>query len=375
DPGWHGLRDPWTLLLLVPLITLLPILNVRIFPFVAPNEEPKWAVLVICGLLMGLSWAWALWKAGSLHIRPGAAGLLLAAFLLLLAAGIPVGPNPIEGLIRFTFWLIAAAVLVLAAWAMRTRQGWLDWLGWATSVASIVFSLGYWYGYVMKFGKPGYNVSVLFSPIGHVNFTGDVLVVLLPALIWMLAKQRSPILRVLNWFSVVTMTTVLLVAAGRGAIGGLMVGALVFLGVAVRHWLGFWREGRRPAVAPSVWVISALLVAVIVNAMLPYHYRELVRVSGTLEAAVEEKSARELDWSAPQPPFASFWAATYPVLTARTPMYASATAMALDAPWLGQGTGNFPFVYPAWSNRFPDFRDPLSTERTFTTNPHNIILQ
>jgi len=56
-------------------------------------------------------------------------------------------------------------------------------------------------------------------------------------------------------------------------------------------------------------------------------------------------------------------------------MYASAMAMALDAPILGQGTGNFFAVYPKFSNKFRDFLDPLSNERTFTTNPHNIVLQ
>jgi len=42
------------LLMVLPLIALLPMLITRVFPFVAANEEPKWAVLVLCGLSMGL---------------------------------------------------------------------------------------------------------------------------------------------------------------------------------------------------------------------------------------------------------------------------------------------------------------------------------
>jgi len=49
--------------------------------------------------------------------------------------------------------------------------------------------------------------------------------------------------------------------------------------------------------------------------------------------------------------------------------------MTMDAPLLGHGTGNFFTVYPAFSNRYPDFKDALSSARTFTTNPHNIIFQ
>ncbi len=372
-----GMQPAW-LLMLVPLLMLLPMLMVRVFPFVAPNEEPKWAVLVVCGMLMGMALAWHWWRSGrALSMAVTWPGMLLFLFLLLLGIGIWGAPNPVEGLIRYTFWLISVAVFLTAAWAIRSEPRWTGALSWSVSVAALVFSLGYWYGYVLDFGKPGYNVSVLFSPIGHVNFTGDVLVVLLPALVWMLAAKANPILRVMNWFSVFTIATLLLVAASRGALGGLVVGTLLFVIVAFRHLRNVFRKGRPafPAWLPVVWVTSALLAAFIVNSSLPYHYRELVRLSGTLEAAAEITQAKQLTPGAAQPPLADFWAAMYPLLTARTPMYASAMAMALDAPWLGQGTGNFPFVYPAWSNRFPDFRDPLSTERTFTTNPHNIVLQ
>ena len=364
------------LLMALPLIALPLLLITRIFPFVAPNEEPKWGVFVCCGLLMGLATAWSWWKQQChLAIALAVPGILLLLFYALLGLGVLAGPNPIEGLIRFVFWLVALAVFLLAAWAMKNEPRWREALTLATSIAAIAFSIGYWWSYILDYGKPGYNVSVLFSPIGHVNFTGDVLVVLLPALIWMLVASENRILRVSNWFSVFTITTILLVAASRGALGGLIAGCVLLVLLVGRHAMAAWKP--RPSslnrMRPSVWALSALLAAIIVNSSLPYHYRELVRLSGTVEAVVH--APRQLTPGVAQPPFALFWAATYPVLTARTPMYASAMAMSMDAPWLGQGTGNFPFVYPAWSNRFPDFRDPLSTDRTFTTNPHNIVLQ
>jgi len=368
---------PQYLLMALPLVTLLPMLIARVFPFVAPNEEPKWAVLVCCGLLMGLTMAWYWWKEKpQLAVSLAVPGILLVLFYTLLGFGVFAGPNPVEGLIRYAFWLLALAVFLVAAWSVRDVSRWQEGLIWATSIAALLFSSGYWWSYVLDYSKPGYNVSVLFSPIGHVNFTGDVLVVLLPALIWMLVANLNPILRVMNWFSVFTITTVLLVAASRGALGGLAAGVFILLLIAGRHAWNPWRNGALSwkKLIPLSWVLSALLVAVIVNGSLPYHYRELVRLSGTVEAAVDAK-AKQLTPNVVQPPFADFWAETFPILTARTPMYASAMAMSMDAPWLGQGTGNFPFVYPAWSNRFPDFRDPLSSERTFTTNPHNLILQ
>ncbi|MDX8402140.1 MAG: O-antigen ligase family protein [Mariprofundaceae bacterium] len=358
---------------LAPLVALPLLLNIRVFPFVAPNEEPKWAVLTLCGLWIGLAAGWAAWRAGRLAFRPTWAGLALAVFFLILFIGIRIGPNTVEGAIRFAFWLTSLAVWLVAVWMWRQRPVWRDGMAWSLAIGSLAFSLRYWWSYVMDYGKPGYNVSVLFSPIGHVNFTGDVLVMLLPALVWLLVARPDPVMRVLNWVSVFTASVVLLVAASRGALGGIALGLIVLACMLVRHRATISARARSGRVG-LVWLGTALVAALVVNQLLPYHYRELVRVSGTVEAALSE-GAGQLTPGAVQPPFADFWARMYPVLTARTPMYASAVAMALDAPWLGQGTGNFYAVYPNWSNRFPDFRDPLSTDRTFTTNPHNIVLQ
>jgi len=139
-----------------------------------------------------------------------------------------------------------------------------------------------------------------------------------------------------------------------------------------KEWLASLRA-KELRITPFVWVGTALFVSLVLYQSLPYHYRDLARVSGSLQASFETK--KELSKAVEQPPFAALWTALRPLLGARTPMYASATAMTLDAPVLGQGTGNFAWVYPSYSNRFYDFRDPLSNARTFTTNPHNIVLQ
>ncbi len=371
--GHSRWRDPLFWLGLAPLAALPLLLNVRVFPFVAPNEEPKWAILTLCGLWLGLAGAWALWRSGGVRLRLTWAGVALLVFYAILLTGIQIGPNPVEGAIRFAFWLTCAAVWLAAVGLWRHRPAWREGFCWALTIGAIAFSLRYWWSYVMDYGKPGYNVSVLFSPIGHVNFTGDVLVMLMPALIWLLLARSHPVMRVLNWASVFTVGVVLLVAASRGALGGLALGAMALAVFAWRHRRGLMEMAKRER-AGLAWLGSALAAALIVNQLLPYHYRELVRVSSTVEAALSEH-AGELTPGALQPPLASFWARMYPVLGARTPMYASAAAMALDSPWLGKGTGNFYIVYPDWSNRFPDFRDPLSSDRTFTTNPHNIVLQ
>lgn len=349
-------------------------LNTRVFPFVAPNEEPKWGILVFTMLVIAALCAVGLWRSRlrvsvPLHLP----GLLLTVFYLLLFIGIWIGVNPVEGAIRFAFWFAALTVWLVSVWVGRHGGQWHGICHWLIAIASASFSMHYWWNYLLDYGKPNYNVSVLFSPIGHVNFTGDVLVLLFPYLIWALATLPNPSLKVLNWFSTFTAACILLVSATRGALGGLFVGLIVLLPMIIRHRRALLRKGCIPA---ALWVGTALFFSGVAYFNLPFHFRELVRVSATLKAAVESpKPEVEQPANAPQPPLAGLWRKLSPVLTTRTPIYAASTAMIADKPWLGHGTGNFFALYPGYSNRFPEFRDPLSTDRTFTTNPHNVFLQ
>jgi len=364
---WH--------LVIIPLLLFPLMINLRIFPFVGPNEEPKWAVLVFYGVWMGIAGFWGCWQRHQpLKIGFSLPGIFLLMFFLLLGAGVFIGPNMVEGAIRFHFWLLCGVVWLVSLWAMRHQRGWLDALSWSISIGVFVFSVRYWWSYALDYGKPGYNISVLFSPIGHVNFTGDVLIVLLPMLIWMLAVRSEPALKVLNWVSVATVAAVLLVASSRGALGGVVIGLLVLIPFLLKYgkeWRGALRQ-KELWLVPLLWVGTALFSSLIIYHSLPYHYRDLARVSGAVQGGFESKV---LTKGVEQPPLASFWLSLSSWLGDRTPIFASATAMALDAPLLGQGTGNFAWIYPGYSNRFPDFRDALSGAQTFTTNPHNIVLQ
>ncbi|MDQ6955476.1 MAG: O-antigen ligase family protein [Mariprofundaceae bacterium] len=362
---------------MAPLLLFGFMLNVRLFPMIAPNEEPKWALLILCGVWIGLAAIWVLWRRSSLpKLAWSWAGLALLFFYVLLAAGIFVAPNTTEGLIRFTFWLSCVAVFLTACWAWRHVEVFHTVWIWMITLGSFVFSFRYWQAYILDYGTPNYNVHVLFSPIGHVSFTGDVLVVLLPVLIYLLLTKSHAVLRILNWLSVCTITTILLLASSRGAVGGIVMGLTLLTLLSLRHWKFIlsqpWRKFSH--ILPIGLLVSTLLASFIVYENLPYHYRDLARVSSNAEnnGTVEYKP---LTPDVLQPPAAEMWNSLRRALGARTPMYASATAMVMDAPIMGQGTGNFFTVYPGFSNRFPDFRDPLSSARTFTTNPHNVVLQ
>lgn len=377
----HNKRTPlssYWLALIVPLLIFPFMINLRIFPFVAPNEEPKWAMLIICALWFGIATAWLWFKSTTALVvqKPSIPQLMLVTFTMILAYGIFIGPNQTEGLIRFSFWFSCILILSLSIWAARHDLHWKNALVWSISIGTFIFSIRYWISYFVDYSKPNYNISVLFSPIGHINFTGDVLIMLLPLLIWVLAAKTHPVLRVLNWFSVSTLATILLVASSRGALGGLVLATILITIVALKHYKD-WKqlEHKKLYTLPVILVLSALITSVIVYSVLPYHYRDLARVSATAGQAASGEGKMALTPNVTQPPWVDMWVKLSPLLGARTSIFASTTAMTLDAPLLGQGTGNFAWVYPSYSNRYPDFRDALSSARTFTTNPHNVVLQ
>ncbi len=368
-------NSPW-LVLIAPLFTFPWMINLRIFPFIAPNEEPKWAILSACALWMGLAAFW-LWfkRKGPLDItNPTLPFLLLLTYLTILAIGIFIGPNMTEGIIRFAFWFFCAVIFVTSAWAIKHETKWQTMLIWSVSIGSFVFSLRYWESYILDYGKPNYNIAVLFSPIGHINFTGDVLIMLLPFLMWVLIAVKNPILRVLNWFSITTIIAILLVASSRGALGGLFVGSVFLIFFIIKH-RQTWLKTSLSNPLPLILIFSTLIAAWLTYNALPYHYRDLARVSATAGQAASGKGKKVLTPQVLQPPLVDMWVELSPLLGARTNIFASTTAMTLDAPLLGQGTGNFAWVYPSYSNRYPDFRDALSSTKTFTTNPHNVVLQ
>ncbi len=366
------------LILIAPLLAFPLMINVRIFPFIAPNEEPKWAVLTICALWMGLAAAGLWWQRKNplLWVKPSIPSILLSIYLLILGVGIFLGPNQTEGFIRFAFWFFCTLVFIASAWAIQHDKKWLGALVWSISLGTFIFSLRYWESYFLDYGKPNYNIAVLFSPIGHINFTGDVLIILLPFLMWMLATYSRPVLRLFNWFSITTLSTILLVASSRGAIGGILLAVIVALPLIIKHYKKNKGETLLSQYKiPILLLTSSLVASALIYTSLPYHYRDLARVSSTAGQTLSGKGKKQLTPDSPQPPLVNLWVELSPLLGARTNIFASTTAMTLDAPVLGQGTGNFAWVYPGYSNRYPDFRDSLSSIRTFTTNPHNMILQ
>jgi hypothetical protein len=374
-----------------PLLALPLMLNLHWSAMIAPNEEPKWAVLIVLGLGLGLAasvhWA-SLCRGGSGKIaaeRPGcgAAGLGLAVFVIGLAAGVTYAVNPWEGWNRFVFWAAAGLTWWASVRTARAESVYEQHLQIALAVAALLFSGQFWYMYFVDYSTPGYNMELRFSPIGHVNFTADVLVVLIPLLMWAMLRDGYWGVRIAAGVSLISCIMMLLIGASRGGVGGILLGAVAALTIFLIRGRGksCARSFRRPSLALFLG-LSVMACISLLHVHLPYKFREIARLSASsLENWRTEGWAFVRSFKAiqapqpPLPPLVPLWQRTAPWLWKRTPMWAATSGMIADAPWLGHGTGNYLFVYPDYSNRYPSFRDPLSQSRSVTTNPHNVLLQ
>jgi len=400
-PAWLS----W-LISITPLIALPFMVSIRNMDFLLPNEEPKWGVLLLAGTLTALAGLWAISRASrfSLHLP----AIMLLLFFGILGLGVFLSPDLMVAISRFSYWFACLMIWLAAVYAVRYNTRWLGWLGWAAALSGLLFSLLYLKGYLLDYGTPAYNISVLFSPIGHVNYTSDALIMLLPMLLWILTSERSVILRAISWVAAVTCGSVILIAASRGAMAGLIFGAVIAALLSIRH---ISLHAIRSNVVAICLLISALAGSFILYSNMPYHFRDAARLSNTFEGAgpkaeewtgldqkVKARRATEAKNTNPEtadkeaetghtaakrgeeeknllPPLADMWAALAPELGRRTPLYAATLAMILDKPMLGHGTGSFADIYPAYANKFPDFHDPHSSNDSIVDNPHNTLLQ
>ena len=375
--------------LLWPTLLTLPIVLLARWPgLLAPNEEPKWAAMILSGLLLLSGWiAHHLIQTGKApapsettpFLRIPASGLWFIVFLVGLGIGTAYSINTGEALNRLSLWLVAALFLVTVADATRNNPKAIWALEAMLGLSGCLLASFFWYDYFTQFNDPAFNRLVFFSRIGHFNFTADVLVTLIPILSWILISTKSWAMRLLIGFSLASSSIMLLISGSLGGMGGILIGGLIALltGVFSRFSATNSPKADREAAPHRLTAIAlALIVAGGLFTVADKHMPENFRTS---------MFSRAEWWGAPKandlleakklPPLAPLWMAILPYLGARTPMWASTTGMIFERPLTGFGTGSFLFEYPGYSERYDFFSDHETLGTQIRTNPHNVFLQ
>lgn len=373
------------ILLWAPLVAMPLMLNLRWNAMIAPNEEPKWFILVSLGLLLATAGSFRAHQAcrdtqktTERSASPGLSlmGLLFWLFFVGLAWGVTYATNPDEGINRLIFWCSGGLTLWATAWAGRHECNHVHYLKWALSISAFILCAHFWFGFLIDFRDPGFNKFVQFSRIGHFNFTADVLMVLIPLLAWTLLTHTTATVRLLSGFSLFTSLFMLFTSGSLGGMGGLLAGGLVAGLMGLTR--GFNRKNRRLAAGQRQRLfVGLLLIGLGFSGYLAYQaipdtYRDQMFMRGEwLDTPKPDNlaEARRL------PPLTPLWIAIAPYLGSRTPMWAATTGMVSERPWSGFGTGSYLHEYPGFSKRYDLFGDYETHGVRIKTNPHNIFLQ
>lgn len=369
-----------------PLWVMPFMLNLRWEAMIARNEEPKWAVFMLLLLALAVAGAYEIFVRCRLARQASAddstpalslPGLLFLLFFAGLAYGVSYSINPDEGFNRLAFWCAGGITFWATAWAARLEPSYPSRLQLALVLTSLLLCLHFWYSFFVDFHDPDYNKFVQFSRIGHFNFTADVLMILIPLLVWTLLSDWSLPFRIATGFSLASTSFMLLISGSLGGMGGLVAGGLMAGGLGLMRRFGSrrqgaWRVTRRKLIAGAVGVSLLLVAGKTVFDHMPKEYREGIFVRAEWWEAPRLK---DIDQTRSLPPITPFWVAIMPYLGARTPMWASTAGMVAEHPWRGFGTGSFLFEYPGFDKRYDLFRDPETEGNRIRTNPHNILLQ
>jgi hypothetical protein len=374
-----------------PIVAMPLIVNLRWMEIEWPTVHPKWAVFIVLGLILTV--AAAIDRHLLCRDRPSErpipnseqglclAGLASLLFLLGLTVGVMYALNTDEGLNRLAQWYAAAVTLWSVSLATRTEPRFSFYLQIGLCVTALVLCLHFWYAFFFKFGQPNYDKFVLFSLIGHFNYTADVLVSLTPLLAWITLTPQGPGLRWVAGFCLLSTSAMMVMSGSLGGMGGLALGGFVALAIyLVRGRSARSDEVSRPTfLAKSSnrpWLVTGLMIALVLAARpifdhLPKEYRTQM-----FTRAIWWGAPKSIDFSKQEqlPPMPQAWTALMPLLGARTAIWASTSGMLAARPWLGFGTGSYIYEYPAFQKKYPLFRDPETLGENIKTNPHNALL-
>ena len=364
---------------LTPIVFLPLVINVKSQAFIDITTTVKWALICPLAVWLGLFIFGPdrLKSPDRSEIGLSLPAALFCLFFIGLALGVTYTVNPGEGLNRLAFWLTSGAGFLASVRATRCLEQYPRYLQWALTVSALILCVRFLYDLKVNFPNPGFDRHREFSLIGHFNLTADVLMVLMPMLVWTALTCPDRLIRIAAGFCFAS-TCVMLMASGSlggmiGFGGGAVVAGTVWIQGLLRQRqnLGLNLSRRKGG--------HALLVAVAISAVILLAYQNFPE---NLRKRIFERGEW---WSAPKaadlsvakslPPLAPLWLALTPALGSRTPMWAATSGMIAEHPWRGFGTGSYEYEYRSFGKRYDVFRDPEILGINAKTNPHNVFLQ
>lgn len=320
-----------------PLILLcfagLLISTVHVKNFYYSYDTPKWLIFDLSCIAMVVLF---FIKEKLIKIRIGIVGAINGILISLMLFSLIWAPNKTVGLafiFRFTF----AALLIYTLSQKVPKDTLASWACCCISISASGFLIAfiierYWL-------KLPFNVGS-FSPIGFQNNSGHVFNIWIPVLAYLTVKNIRRLTGVFYLFLCIGLMSILLEAATRGSIVGLLIGEVSIFALLVI---------KRNRQAIQFLCISGLVVTTI----------GLTQFSETLKSQRLESKLRS------------------GFLTShgqRLQMFNNTWTMTVENP-LGVGVNNFQYVHPRYAQPGTTQSSPFVNDKQVLTTPHNFVLK
>ncbi|MBU2712204.1 O-antigen ligase family protein [Zooshikella harenae] len=314
---------------------LISILHINVFYY--SHDTPKWVVfdvfLSICSLFClrrrhVLSFSYI-----------GGLVLILLYFMLLSLVWSPHKVAGLELTLRFSLTFLFGYCLIIDVSASRLLRLLMIAVFVSAFAFSIVFIIEH---YVIK---APYNVGN-FSPIGFMNNAGQVFNIWVPVLVAYCFHVMNKKILTLSVIILLLIVHVLMEAATRATIVGLMLSELIVFFIVLVQTRSFKQSIR-----------FILINILLLSSCLAYSF---LNISGT-----DRMYDKLISFTDSQ---------TYKGMGSRYDMFVNTWEMAKDNP-LGVGVNNFEYIHPKYAFPGTDRASPMVSEKVILRTPHNIILK
>ncbi|MGI0117670.1 O-antigen ligase family protein [Zooshikella sp. RANM57] len=314
---------------------LISILHINVFYY--SHDTPKW---VVFDLFLS---AYALFCMGGRRVLSfsyiGCFVLIILYFMLLSLVWSPHKVAGLEFILRFVLTFLFGYCLIVCESEKKLWHLLMILVLVSAFAFSTVFMIEH---YVMKIT---YNVGN-FSPIGFMNNAGQVFNIWIPVLVAYCFQARNRKVLILSIIILLLIVHVLMEAATRATIVGLMISELVVFFIVLVKSRSFKQSIR--FILINILLLSGCLVYSFLN------------VSST--DRMYDKLTSFTD------------SQTYKGMGSRYDMFVNTWEMAKDNP-LGVGVNNFEYIHPKYAFPGTDHASPMVSEKVILRTPHNIILK
>lgn len=298
--------------------------------------------------------------------------LLLAniSFLLMMVFSIIMSSNKIvsiEYILRHTNTLLLIGIIVNI---LHSKIISFRFLAGTILVSSTIFGIYFIYGtFISELFTSGSN----FSSLGHFNYTGHVLNVLIPFMLISFFSFDSKIIKVISIATLICLMQILIMSSSRGSIVGLMATELLITFIVVLKYRKLHYMPMISTLLIIIFYINVVFFPSTISASMK-KFNALTSLIVTKNTMSTFSNIKDYNNQITAIGNNKSTDVTNTITTGRMNMYINTLVMIKEHPF-GVGINNFEYIHPKYAKYGTSEASPVLTITDVLKHPHNLLLK